>query len=63
MKAKELTNMTTEQLEARVSELKTQLFNLRFQLATSQLKDHTIIKQVKRDIARTLTVLRCKEKA
>ena len=55
--------MTTEQLEARVSGLKTQLFNLRFQLATSQLKDHTIIKQVKRDIARTLTVLRCKEQA
>ena len=63
MKAKELTNMTTEQLEAKVAELKKQLFNLRFQLATGQLSNPKMITEVKRDIARTKTVLRLKEQA
>ncbi|MBQ2462122.1 MAG: 50S ribosomal protein L29 [Clostridia bacterium] len=63
MKAKEMTNMTTEQLQAQVSELKTQLFNLRFQLATGQLSNPKMITEVKRDIARTKTVLRLKEQA
>lgn len=63
MKAKEMTNMTTEQLEAQVAELKTQLFNLRFQLATGQLKNTNTIADVKRDIARTKTVIRLKEQA
>ncbi|MBQ6528114.1 MAG: 50S ribosomal protein L29 [Clostridia bacterium] len=63
MKAKEMTNMTTEQLRAQVSELKTQLFNLRFQLATGQLSNPKMITEVKRDIARTKTVLRLKEQA
>ena len=55
--------MTTEQLQAQVSELKTQLFNLRFQLATGQLSNPKMITEVKRDIARTKTVLRLKEQA
>ena len=63
MKAKEMTNMTTEQLQAQVSELKTQLFNLRFQVATGQLSNPKMITEVKRDIARTKTVLRLKEQA
>ena len=63
MKAKEMTNMTTEQLQAQVSELKTQLFNLRFRLATGQLSNPKMITEVKRDIARTKTVLRLKEQA
>ena len=63
MKAKEMTNMTTEQLQAQVSELKTQLFNLRFQLATGQLSNPKMITEVKRDISRTKTVLRLKEQA
>ena len=58
-----MTNMTTEQLQAQVSELKTQLFNLRFQLATGQLSNPKMITEVKRDIARTKTVLRLKEQA
>ena len=63
MKAKEMTAMTVEQLENQVSELKTELFNLRFQLATGQLSNPKMITEVKRDIARTKTVLRLKEQA
>ena len=63
MKAKEMTNMTTEQLQAQVSELKTQLFNLRFQLAAGTLNNNQKIREIKRDIARTKTVLRQKAQA
>ncbi|MBO5568143.1 MAG: 50S ribosomal protein L29 [Clostridia bacterium] len=63
MKAKEMTAMTVEQLENQVAELKTQLFNLRFQLAAGQLDNNQKIREVKRDIARTKTVLRQKAQA
>ena len=63
MKAKEFVEMTPEQLNDKVSELKTELFNLRFQLATGQLSNPKQITAVKRDIARAKTVLRQKELA
>ena len=63
MKAKEFVEMTPEQLTEKVSELKTELFNLRFQLATGQLSNPKQITAVKRDIARAKTVLRQKEQA
>ena len=63
MKANELTAMTVEQLQEKVKELKTELFGLRFQLATGQLQNTMQISEVKRDIARTKTVLRLKEQA
>ena len=63
MKAKEFVDMTPEQLNDKVAELKTELFNLRFQLATGQLQNHQQITSVKRDIARAKTVLRQKEQA
>ena len=55
--------MTVEQLENQVAELKTQLFNLRFQLAAGQLDNNQKIREVNRDIARTKTVLRQKAQA
>ena len=58
MKAKELKAMNKTELEAKVSELKAELFNLRFQLATGQLQNTTVIANTKRDIARCLTILR-----
>ena len=57
MKAAELRNMTTEELNAKVKELKEELFNLRFQHAINQLDNPHKIEDVKRDIARVMTVL------
>ena len=61
MKANEFVSMSNEQLTASVAELKKELFNLRFQLATGQLQNTMQITAVKRDIARALTVLRQKQ--
>ena len=61
MKANELKAMSKTELEAKVNELKAELFNLRFQLATGQLQNTTVIANTKRDIARCLTILRQKE--
>lgn len=58
MKAKELKELTTEQLENKLNELKTELFNLRFQHAINQLDNPHKIVDVKHDIARVMTVLR-----
>ena len=63
MKATELTSMSVEQLEEKVKELKSELFGLRFQLATGQLQNTMQISQLKRDIARCKTILRQKDKA
>ena len=58
MKAKELQAMNKNELETKVADLKAELFNLRFQLATGQLQNTRVIQGVKRDIARCMTVLR-----
>ena len=57
MKAAELKNMTAEELNAKLKELKGELFNLRFQHAINQLENPHKIADVKRDIARVMTVL------
>ncbi len=61
MKASELRELTKEELERKVDELKEELFNLRFQLATGQLDNPIRIRHVKRDIARAKTVIRKNE--
>ena len=58
MKANELLSLSKAQLEAKIKELKEELFNLRFQLATGQLQNTMVIKGVKHDIARCMTALR-----
>ena len=58
MKANELLALNQAELESKAKELKEELFNLRFQLATGQLQNTMVIKGVKRDIARVLTALR-----
>ena len=57
MKATELRALSTEQLEAKLKELKSELFTLRFQHAINQLENPHKLVDVKRDIARVLTVI------
>ena len=57
MNAKEIRQMTVEELNAKLKELKSELFNLRFQHAVNQLENPHKIADVKRDIARVMTVL------
>ncbi|CDE04300.1 ribosomal protein L29 [Anaerotruncus sp. CAG:390] len=57
MKISEIREMTSEQLDAKLKELKEELFNLRFQLAINQLENTNRIGEVKKDIARVMTVL------
>lgn len=58
MKAVEIRDLSLTEINQRVSDLKAELFNLRFQLAVNQLENPQRIKAVKRDIARYKTVLR-----
>ncbi len=58
MKASEVRNMTTEEMESKLKDLKAELFNLRFQLTINQLENPMRIQAVKKDIARIKTVLR-----
>ncbi len=61
MKASKLHEMTSQELTAKLDELKAELFNLRFQLATGQLENPLRIRSIKKDIARVKTVLRQRE--
>ena len=63
MKASELSSMSVEQLESKVKELKSELFGLRFQLATGQLQNTMRLGEVRKDIARCKTILRQKDEA
>ena len=58
MKANEVRKMSAADLEAKLGELKKDLFNLRLQHATNQLDNPVKIAQVKRDIARVKTIIR-----
>jgi large subunit ribosomal protein L29 len=58
MKATEVRELNTEELESKLKDLKAELFNLRFQLTINQLDNPMRIKAVKKDIARIKTVLR-----
>ncbi len=58
MNAKELRELSVEQLNTKLAELKEELFNLRFKLAINQLDKPHQITEVKHDIARVMTVLR-----
>jgi large subunit ribosomal protein L29 len=58
MKASEIREMTTEEMLRKVTELKQELFNLRFQHEIGQLENQAKIRQTRQDIARLLTVSR-----
>lgn len=61
MKAKEVRQMSIKELDGKLLELKAELFNLRFQLATGQLDNPLRINVVRKDIARVKTILRERE--
>jgi large subunit ribosomal protein L29 len=53
--------MTSKELDGTLNDLKNELFNLRFQLATGQLENPLKLKSVKKDIARVNSILRERE--
>ena len=61
MKMNKIKEMSSPDLEKELSELKNELFKLRFSLATNGLDNPMKIKEVKKDIARIKTVLRERE--
>jgi len=61
VKANKLRDMTSQELSNKLNDLKAELFNLRFQLATGQLENPVRIRSVKKDIARVKTILRERE--
>jgi large subunit ribosomal protein L29 len=58
MKANQVREMTIEEMQRKVADLKQELFNLRFQHATGQLENQAKIRKTKKDIARLSTVMR-----
>ncbi len=61
MKAKELKELTIDELNAKIKELSEELFNLRFRHAIGQLENPASLKNVRKDIARAKTILKEKE--
>jgi large subunit ribosomal protein L29 len=57
MKPNEVRELSNEELEDKLRELKSELFNLRFQIATMKLENPMRVRQVKKDIARVHTIL------
>jgi large subunit ribosomal protein L29 len=61
VKAAELQKMNVQELEKKLADLRSELFNLRFQHAINQLDNPMRLNAVKKDIARIMTVLRQRE--
>jgi large subunit ribosomal protein L29 len=61
MKAKELRDLSYDELVKKENDLAAELFNLRFRLATGQLDNPMTIKAVRKDMARVKTVIRQKD--
>ena len=63
MKASEIINLSVQELNEKLSDLKSELFNLRFQHAINQLENPMRLGAVKKDIASVKTIIREKELA
>ena len=61
MKPAEIRELSAEDLSAKLKEAREELFNLRYQMATSQLDNTARVGQVKKDIARIQTEMRARE--
>jgi large subunit ribosomal protein L29 len=58
VQAYEVRRLSTEEIQRRLNDTREEFFNLRFQRSSGQLRDNNRLTQVKRDIARMLTILR-----
>ncbi|HIT51142.1 MAG TPA: 50S ribosomal protein L29 [Candidatus Aveggerthella excrementigallinarum] len=61
MKPAEIRELSADDLQSKLKEARAELFNLRFQMATSQLDNTARVRQVKKDIARIQTEMRARE--
>ena len=61
MKPAEIRELSAEDLQSKLNDARAELFNLRFQMATSQLDNTARVRQVKKDIARIQTEMRARE--
>ena len=58
MKVSEIRELSLEEMQTKVNDLREEMFNLRFQHGTGQLENTTKLKQTKKDIARLKTIIR-----
>lgn len=58
MKPSEIRALSANEIEAKITELRQEAMNLRFQDVSGQLTDYTRVREVRKDIARMLTILR-----
>lgn len=63
MKASEVRDLTADQLNDKIIELKKEAFNLRFQKASGQLENTARVREIRRDVARIKTILKEKKAA
>ena len=61
MRVYEIRQLSSEGIQQRLDDAREELFNLRFQWGSGQLRDNNRLTQVKRDIARMMTILRERE--
>jgi len=61
MKVNEIRNLTTDEITRKISELKGELFNLRFQMATGHIDNPMRIQEVRKSIARAKTIIKERE--
>ena len=58
MKAEEFRKLSIDELKKKETDLKSELFNLRFQIATGKIENPVRVRSVRRDIARVKTILK-----
>jgi len=63
MNVSEIRELGTEEVRKELEQARENLFNLRFRFATSQLRDHNVLKAARRDIARLETIVHERERA
>ena len=63
MKASDVRDLSVDEIKSKISEAQEELFRLRFRSATQQIENPSLIKNLRRDVARMRTILRERETA